>query len=302
MISGMQALDRSHRPPSETLPEGAADCHMHVFGPFARFPLAAERAYNVAEAPLKAHERMKRRVGLHRTVFVQPSGHGNDNRAMLHALAQAGPRGRGVAVVDPGTPRADLGKMHAAGVRGARLNLHTLGSRYKGDVAEWIARYADLIGPLGWHLQILLDADGLARVEDALARSAVPIVLDHMGLPEGGKGVGQPGFQAVLRLASCGHVWAKLSGADRITRDSGRLSGALPFMRALCDVAPDRLVWGTDWPNIGFHSRNQIDGAQLLPHRELDAGELLDLLTVAVPRSETRTAILVSNPARLYGF
>ncbi len=275
---------------------------MHVFGPFGRFPLAAERAYNVAEAALEAHERMKIRVGLQRTVFVQPSGHGNDNRAMLHALAQAGARGRGVAVIDPGASRAELEEMHAAGVRGARLNLHTLGSRYKGDAADWIARYADAIGPLGWHLQILLEAEGLARVEEALGRATVPIVLDHMGLPEAGQGIGQPGFQAVLRLASCAHVWAKLSGADRITRESGRLSDALPFMRALCLAAPERLVWGTDWPNIGFHSRSQVEGAQLLPHRELDAGGLLDLLHAAVPQDEVRNAILATNPARLYAF
>jgi len=302
MISGMQPLERLHHPPSRALPPGATDCHMHVFGPFARFPLAAERAYNVAEAPLEAHERMKSRAGLERTVLVQPSGYANDNRAMLHSLAQLGARGRGVAVIDPGASRAALEEMHAAGVRGARLNLHTLGSRYEGDAAEWITRYADTIGPLGWHLQILLDADGLARVEDALSRAAVPIVLDHMGLPEGAKSVAQPGFQAVLRLLSCRHVWAKLSGADRIARASGRLSDALPFMRALCEVAPERVVWGTDWPNIGFHSRSQVDGAQILRHRELDAGGLLDLLHAAVPQDEVRKAILTANPARLYGF
>lgn len=302
MIAGMQPLDRAHRAPFEPLPEGATDCHMHVFGPFSRFALAAERAYNVPEASLEAHERMKRRVGLQRTVFVQPSGHGNDNRAMLHALAQLGARGRAVAVVDPGASRSELDEMHAAGVRGLRLNLHTLGSRYQGETAGWIARYAQAIGPLGWHLQILLDADGLARIEDALVRAPVPIVLDHMGLPESGKGVGQAGFQAVLRIVSCGHVWAKLSGADRLTRGSRRLSDALPFMRALCATAPERLVWGTDWPNIGFHSREQVGDTQILRHRELDAGELVDLLHAAVPTREMREAILVSNPARLYGF
>src|SRR6266852_2662539 len=95
----MQPLNRSHRPPAEPLPPHAADCHMHVFGPFDRFPLAAERAYNVPAAPLAAHERMKAQVGLERTVLVQASGHGTDNRAMLAALAELGPRGRGVAVV-----------------------------------------------------------------------------------------------------------------------------------------------------------------------------------------------------------
>src|SRR5437868_4782393 len=114
----MQTLERQHRKPREPLPAGAADCHMHVFGPFHNFPLAAERAYNVVEAPLAAHERMKSQVGLERTVLVQASGHGTDNRAMLAALAQIGPRGRGVAVCTPQTPLADLQRMHKAGVCG----------------------------------------------------------------------------------------------------------------------------------------------------------------------------------------
>src|ERR671925_478021 len=104
----MQTLDRQHSAPREELPAHAADCHMHVFGPFHHFPLASERAYNVAEAPLAAHERMKSQVGLERTVFVQASGHGTDNRAMLAALGEIGSRGRGVAVVQPQTPLADL--------------------------------------------------------------------------------------------------------------------------------------------------------------------------------------------------
>src|SRR5207248_737607 len=104
----MQTLGRSHRSPSEPLPAPAADCHMHVFGRYDRFPLAA-------------HERMKAAVGLERTVLVQASGHGTDNRAMLAALAELGPRGRGVAVVAPQTPLAELQRMHKAGVRGVRL-------------------------------------------------------------------------------------------------------------------------------------------------------------------------------------
>ena len=109
-----------HRAPSLALPDHATDCHMHVFGPFERYPLAAERAYNVAEAPLDAHERMKLQVGLERTVLVQASGYGDDNRAMLAALARLGARARAVAVLDPRTPPREFATMHAAGVRGVR--------------------------------------------------------------------------------------------------------------------------------------------------------------------------------------
>jgi predicted TIM-barrel fold metal-dependent hydrolase len=302
MIAAMQSLDRTHRAPSEALPGHATDCHMHVLGPFDRYPLAAERAYNVPEAPLEAHEAMKRQVGLERTVLVQASGHGYDNRALLDALARLGTRGRAVAVLPPSTPAGGLDGMHRAGVRGLRLNLVTLGSRHSGDRAQLIGDYERMLAPLGWHLQIFADAPTLLALEPALARCRANIVIDHMGLPDAAAGIGQAGFRAVLRLLTCGHVWVKLAGADRITRTSGRLRDAIPFIRALAAAAPERVVWGSDWPNIGFHSGRQVEGDAALPHRELDAGEALDVLIEAVADPEARRAILADNPARLYGF
>jgi len=291
-----------HRAPSQALPDHAADCHMHVFGPFERFPLAAERAYNVAEAPLEAHERMKLQVGLERTVLVQASGYGEDNRAMLAALARIGARARAVAVLDPRTPPRELETLHAAGVCGVRLNLVTLASRHSGDSAQLIVEYERMLAPLGWHLQVFADGATLHSLEPTLQRCAVNVVIDHMGLPDAAAGIGQPGFQAVLRLLAARHVWVKLAGADRITRASGRLRDAIPFIRALTAAAPERLVWGSDWPHIGFHSRQQVRGDMVLPYRELDAGELLDLLIEAVPDAATRRAVFSDNPARLYGF
>ena len=298
----MESPDRNHRAPSQALPDHAADCHVHVLGPFERYPLVAERAYNVVEAPLEAHERMKRQVGLERTVLVQASGHGNDNRAMLAALARLGPRGRAVAVLDPRTAASELEKMHAAGVRGLRLNLYTLASRYSGDHAQLVGAYERVLAPLGWHLQLFADAAALGSLAPVLERCKVNIVIDHMGLPDAAGGIEQPGFQIVLRLLAAGHVWVKLAGADRITRASGRLRDAIPFIQALAGAAPERLVWGSDWPNIDFHSRQQVRGDTILPYRELDAGELLDVLIAALTCSEARRAILAGNPARLYGF
>lgn len=302
MIAAMPPLDRTHRAPPVALPTHAADCHMHVLGPFDRYPLAAERAYNVPEAPLEAHESMKRQVGLERTVLVQASGHGYDNRALLDALARLGRRGRAVAVLPLPTPAAELEALHRAGVRGLRLNLVTLASRHGGDRAQLVADYAGMLAPLGWHLQVFADAATLVALEPALARCGVPVVIDHMGLPDAAAGTGQPGFQCVLRLLGCEHVWVKVAGADRITRATGRLRDAVPFIRVLASAAPERVVWGSDWPNIGFHSGRQVAGDEVLPHRELDAAELLDVLIEAVPDPEVRRAILADNPARLYGF
>jgi predicted TIM-barrel fold metal-dependent hydrolase len=275
---------------------------MHVLGPFERYPLAVERAYNVPPAPLEAHERMKRATGLERTVVVQASGYGFDNRALLAALAALGARGRGVAVVDPQTPAGELEALHRAGVRGVRLNLATLASRHPGDPAQLVRDYERRVAPLGWHLQVFADAATLATLEPALARCAANVVIDHMGLPDAGAGLAQPVFQAVLRLAAAPHVWVKLAGADRITRATGRLRDAIPFMRALVSAAPERLVWGSDWPHIGFHPGRQVEGDAVLPHRALDAGELLDVLIEAVPDIGVRRAVLAENPVRLYGF
>jgi predicted TIM-barrel fold metal-dependent hydrolase len=296
----MQTLNRTHRAPAEPLPPHAADCHMHVFGPFERYPLAPQRAYNVPEASLAAHERMKAQVGLERTVFVQASGHGLDNGALLAALAEIGARGRGVAVVAPQAPLVELQRLHKAGVRGVRLNLYTFAERHSGDPATLLRTYERLVAPLGWHLQIFCDPNMLAALAPAIARSSVPVVIDHMGLPDAAHGVEQPGFQTVLQLA--GKAWVKVAGADRITRSTGNLRDAIPFIRALAQAAPQRLVWGSDWPNIGFHTRQQVHDDSLLAHRELDAGELLDVLLEALPDADTRSAILARNPEALYGF
>src|SRR2546421_1717267 len=236
----MQTLNRTHRAPAEPLPPHAADCHMHVFGPFERHPLAPQRAYNVPEAALAAHERMKAQVGLERTVFVQASGHGLDNGAMLAALAQIGARGRGVAVVAPQAPLAELQRMHKAGVRGVRLNLYTFAERHSGEPAALFRIYERLVAPLGWHLQLFCDPAMLSALAPAIARSSVPVVIDHMGLPDAAQGVEQPAFQTVLQLA--GKAWVKLAGADRITRNTGDLRDAIPFIRALAQAAPQRLL------------------------------------------------------------
>lgn len=301
MIAAMSLLDLTHRAPSAPLPPGAADCHMHVLGPFDRHPLAAERAYTVPPAPIEAHEAMKRAVGLERTVLVQASGHGYDNGALLAALGELGARGRAVVVLDPRAP-GDLERLHRAGARGVRLNLATIGGRHGGDPAQWVRDYERLLAPLGWHLQVFADAATLLALEPPLARCGVTVVIDHMGLPDAAAGIGQPVFQATLRLAAAPHVWVKLAGADRVTRTTGRLRDAIPFMRALVAVAPERLVWGSDWPHIGFHSGRQVQDDAVLAHRDLDAGELLDVLIEAVPERATRDAILARNPARLYGF
>jgi 2-pyrone-4,6-dicarboxylate lactonase len=284
------------------LPKGAADCHMHVFGPYASFPLAPERAYNVPEASLEAHEALKRGLGFERTVLVQASGHGYDNRALLSALARLGERGRAVVVLPSDSSPASLSELHRQGVRGVRLNIVTLPSRHGGDPSKLIGEYERMLAPLGWHLQIFAEPQTLVSMESALRACRVPVVIDHMGLPDASQGLDQPGFKAMLRLMEAGHVWVKVAGADRITRASGRLRDAVPYMKALAAAAPERLVWGSDWPHIGFHPAHQVRGDEILPFRDVPERELLEVLAEAVPGDKARDAIFAGNPARLYGF
>ena len=296
------ALDRRHRRPSRALPPGAADCHMHVFGPFERYPLATTRAYTVPEAPLALHERMKADVGLERTVVVTPSGYGADNRATLAALRELGPRGRGVAVIHPRIASIDLQRMDEAGVRGVRLNFYSGATQTENERWQLLEETAERIAPLGWHLQVFADAQTLASLAPAILSSEVDVVIDHMLMPVSGLGLEQREFQMLLDLVARNeHVWVKLAGADRVARDSGKLRDAIPYMRVLAEAASDGLVWGSDWPHIGFHSRGSASQDALLPYRELDAGDLLDLLAEAVSESDWE-AILVANPERLYGF
>lgn len=293
------SLLRTHKRPAQPLPANAADCHCHVFGPYDRFPLAATRSYSVPEAPLAAHEAMKRDVGLARTVFVQASGYGTDNRCLLATLRELGAPGREIAVVDPDVPERSLDEMHEAGVRGLRANFATLKGRYP-DPAALLDALAGRVKRRGWHLQVFADSEQLLALEPALARARIDLVVDHVGLPDARAGLGQPGFQALLRLLRTGHVWAKLSGADRISRYTGRLADAAPYMRAAAEANIDRLVWGTDWPHIGFHAGTPVDHDEILPYRPLDAGDLLDVLSAAVPDAAQRAKILAVNPAQLY--
>jgi predicted TIM-barrel fold metal-dependent hydrolase len=233
-------------------------------------------------------------------VLVQASGHGFDNRATLAALAELRERGRAVVVVPPEADPGELRRLHELGVRGVRLNLVTLASRHGGDRAQAVKDYARRLAPLGWHLQLFADAPTIQSLETTLRRCGVTVVIDHMGLPDASAGLAQPGFQALLRLMREEHVWAKLAGADRITRRSGRLRDAVPFMRTLADAAPERLVWGSDWPHIGFHAGQQVRGGEVLPFRDVDAGELLAVLEEALPDSALRNAVLAANPDRLY--
>jgi predicted TIM-barrel fold metal-dependent hydrolase len=274
------------RKPLLTLPPGSCDCHAHVFGPPGRYPLAAKRGYTPPETPLEQYLRLLETLGVGRGVIVTPSAYGRDNAATLDALAGAGGRLRGVAVVDESAGEAELERLAAGGIRGVRFNLVSGG----GVSLALLETMAARIAPLGWHVQLFVALDALPALEPRLKALPVPAVIDHMGHVQAGTGLMHPGFQALLRLVRHGS-WVKLSAPYRLSRRYPDFPDVLPYVRALLAAGPERVVWGSDWPHVGMWE-------QPMP----DDGDLVDLLETWMPDPEQRRRVLVDNPARLYGF
>jgi 2-pyrone-4,6-dicarboxylate lactonase len=268
------------------LPACACDCHVHVYGPFVDCPLPIAVPFKPPLASIDALERLWETFGIERGVIVQGSAYGQDHRALLAAIRRAPENRRGVALVGPDTPDALLEQLQMSGVRGARMNfVRHLGNGFDETHCRQLVRR---IEPLGWHLEVHVDADDLERLQRFVQESPVNIVIDHMGRVDATRGLNQAPFRALLKLIRTPHGWVKLSGADRLAKQ-GVLETAVAFARALIETAPDRVVWGTDWPHVN------------LDHSYGDEA-LFSLLPEIAPDDLSRKRLLVDNPARLYGF
>ncbi len=273
------------------LPAGACDAHCHVFGPGEKFPYAQNRRYTPPDASAAKLFALHEKLGVSRVVLVQASVHGNDNAAMLDAIAQRPDSMRGVAMLEPTITDAELQALHAGGVRAVRYNFvaHLGGAP---DLAV-IRTMAGRIKPLGWHLVFHLDAEDLAQYSAFVMSMPVPCVIDHMGRAMVVHGIDQPAFKAMIALMRAPHVWVKVSGAERISAALSKIdppyADAAPFARALINAAPDRVLWGTDWPHPNV--------------REMpDDGKLMDLLPHFHDDASVLRQLLVDNPTRLYWY
>jgi len=279
--------------PKIALPPGACDTHAHVFGPAARFPYTSDRSYTPPDAPLEKYLAMLDTLGFTRGALVQGSAHGRDNAAMLDALAKNPQRLRGIAVTDATTPVAELRRWHELGIRGLRFNHFFRDGQlyYSGGVGLDAARaLAPAMKELGWHIQLWIDVKDLDDTLPLMRELGLPFCVDHMGRTEAKLGTNDKGFQSLLRLLGQGGCWVKLSGAHRISERPPDYPDARAFLQALVRTNPEQLVWGTDWPHPRMHNE--------MP----DAGHLIDLFQEWTPDADTRRRILVTNPARLYGF
>lgn len=274
------------------LPKNATDCHCHVFDDTQRYPLNANRSYTPAPATLTQYQAMCAAVGLERTIQVNASVYGADNSISLDVIAALGQgRARGVAGVALDVSAAEIERLHAGGMRGARVSTHVKG--YGGTDA--IDVLAPRLKPFGWHLQVhLLHVEELLALESSLMKVPVPLVFDHMGGVRGSEGPGNKGFQALLRiLRNRDDCWTKISSWYRRS-DAGEPDYAdmRPIVEALVEARRDRLVFGTNWPHPALFA----------PEKMPNDGALIDLFCDWVPDEAIRQRIFSDNPARLYGF
>jgi predicted TIM-barrel fold metal-dependent hydrolase len=293
-------MNGPHSAPTFAMPDGACDCHMHVFGPLDRYPPAPTRSYTPREASLADYDRMASIVGLRRLVLVQASAYGSDNTCLLDTLRAAGSRARGVAVIDEATTDEELARLAASGVCGVRVNAETFGVRSASEVERLLKATAERVAPLGWHIQLFAALSTIAELAPILPDLGVPLVIDHMGMAKGALGIEQAGFDDLLALVAEG-TWIKVSGAYRVSSDEPDFEDAAPIARALIAANPDRVIWGSDWPHTGKHANARLDTAPTIEYRNLDDGRLVSRLARWADEPTIRK-ILVDNPARLYRY
>ena len=302
-MRSMPTISHDHHPRAHPVPPLACDCHVHVFGPFDRFPLWANRAYTPGAASIEDLMALHQGLGIGRVVVVQASPQGSDNRCTVDALQRMNALGhgsRGVAVIDEHTSDSELRAMHAAGVRGVRVNLESAGLHDPQVARRLMQAAAERVAPLGWHVQTYTTLDVIAAMHDTLMALPTPVVIDHFGRATAAKGVAQEGFAALVSLVESGQAWVKLSAAHRIS-DLPDCEDARAIAQALIATNPDRMLWGTDWPHPGAWPGVPRQCEAIEPFHPInDARALQRLSEWTTPTQWTR--ILVDNPARLYDF
>lgn len=276
-------------------PPGSWDCHCHIYGPFDRFAPGAFSDYTPpAATTVEDLFALWQTLGIERGVIVHALAAGADNAVTRDALLRYPDRLRGIAVLpDPAVPNAVLDDLTAAGFRGMRVNLLRQGGRqlYTGGAGlETLEALAPRIAERGWHAQIWIEAGDLAEIAPRLDALGLDVVIDHMGRVMADKGLAYAGFRWLCDRLQTGRYWCKLSGADRNTIAGPPYADTRPFMRSLVDAAPDRVVWGTDWPHVGHSLQTRPDAAALAA-----------MLRSVVPEPTLLHKIMVANPAALYG-
>jgi len=269
------------------VPDGACDCHNHIYDP--RFSYLPDAVLTPPYATVANYRALQKRIGTSRSIVVQPSSYGTDNRCTLDAVAQQGDAARGVCVVNASVSDGELKRLHAAGIRGVRIQFG-LGNPVP---AEEVMPLAKRIAALGWHIQCNMPPDLLVQMESLLMGLPVPVVVDHLGRATA---VGQPQYDTVRRLLEKGHGWVKVSGAYLYGGGGAPgYAGATAAAKGYIATAPERCIWGSDWPHPDATKK-------VSPVAMPDDVVLIALMKSWAPDEKLRHRILVENPERLYGF
>lgn len=279
--------------PRYTLPALACDSHVHIFDP--RFPASTHWTHwthwtrRPPVATVAHYRQLQQRLGTTRTVVVNPSTYGTDNACLLDALDRLGERARGIAVVGHDIAGCELDRLAARGVCGLRVNFVSPQS-WGITTSTMLSTLAHKAARLGWHIQVFARPQQLIAMAPVLAALPAPLVIDHLGYIDPAEDV-RPTLALLLRLLDGGNTWVKLSGAYMHSAVGGpTYADTATLGQALVDAAPDRLVWGSDWP----HTTQAPD--------TVDDADLVDLLGVWAGSDDCVRRVLVANPARLYGF
>ena len=277
--------------PSFTLPRGACDTHVHVLGPYSRYPLYEGRPYDAPEQPVENLRRYLDTMGLDRVVIAHIYAHGLDMRVTLDAIATLGDRARGVATLAVDATAADIEKLDRLGMRGIRM-----APRFGYAMnRETLKRANDLAAPHNWH--ILSWSSGPEELELILSvvdkDVTVPIVLDHFANHcwKPALGLEQPGFKLLREVLRTGCVYLRLSALYRASAAGWPWRELTPYGAALVEEFPTRLLWASDWPHVG-HWEGEM----------MNSGEMIDWLRETGCNDAVLEQILVHNPARVYGF
>jgi 2-pyrone-4,6-dicarboxylate lactonase len=281
------APDPNTKTPKFRPPPLACDAHCHIFGPAAKFPFAKDASYHPPDAPFEQLQVLHKKLGLERAVIVHASCYGPDMRATLDGIARSGGKYRGTAIIDESYGDKEFAAMEKGGIRGVRFNfVQHLGGR--PDMA-FFQRTVARLKEMDWHLILHLDAQDLVEFREMFMKIPVPMVIDHMGRVVAAKGLEQEPFKVLLGFMKNQNTWVKVCGAERVSSEGPPFDDAVPFAQALIAAAPDRILWGTDWPH---------PNVKIMPND----GDLMDLFALMAPAPELQRKILVDNPARLYGF
>jgi predicted TIM-barrel fold metal-dependent hydrolase len=277
------------------------DCHVHIVGPLERYPQIATRTYLAAVASLEELKRCAAPRRVDRFVIVQPSFYGTDNTLLLESLDSLKGRGRGVAVLEAAVAsRGVLEDFARRGVRGVRVNLYSTEDGRRQRLERVLGEAIELARACDWHVEVIAPLRTLLEGQDAIVRAAVPIVIDHYGL-YGSAAVDSAEGQALLALLRHPHVWIKLSAPYRVSHDPLNTEPDRAWLAAILAAAPDRCVWGSDWPHTPPREAHKGPGI-LVPYRALSYESLVDDFLDAVGSVELADRIMQENPARLYGF